>query len=155
MKKYHNIIESSCLLIFGFFVIVLSSQLDSSGELSLSPGLFPIMLGFCIVILAIVLLLRAIKKMKNEADTDINSEKEKIEITKNPLFKAFLLILGCFIYVFLMKYVGFIISTVAFIGFVTFLLGERSWWKILLLSVLGSLLIYAAFELGLKVYLPK
>lgn len=154
VKKCQYPIESSLLIVFGIAVIIASSLIDYRGALVISPGFFPTLLGILIIILACALVFRkhSMKKAKKSITSEIIDEER--EVKHNPSIKVIALIGSCFIYILLLKYIGFIIATILFIAIVSMFLGERRWWMIILLSVLGSLFIYLIFEIGFKVYLP-
>lgn len=146
MKAKHAIIESIFLLLFGVFVVTYSLRIEnSSGDIALSPGLFPSIIGYVIILLASILLFRTIKN--TYCDTSV-------ALTKRIVIKQIVLIAICFLYITLMRYLKFIPATIIFLAGTTVLLGEKKWWKALALASLGSMSIYAAFQIGLKVYLP-
>lgn len=157
MKKYFGLIESTTLILFGIAVVIGSLTMDYAGQVALSPGLFPLILGVLILFLAMLMLLRNIKGLQTISSDEIKTQEK---VNKSSVFaaivkgKSVLLILMCFLYIALMSWVGFIPATTIFIAGVTILLGERKWWRVILLSVLGSLLAYLAFDLGLQVHLP-
>jgi hypothetical protein len=53
-----------------------------------------------------------------------------------------------------MKTIGFYSSTVLVIIYMMLLWNNRCWWKIMLTSVLTPVIIYLAFTLGMRIYLP-
>ncbi len=70
--------------------------------------------------------------------------------------RTFIIFLSeCAVYLFALKYLGFPISTILLLGAIVHLLGERSWWKIILISVVTSVIIYLLFGVYLGVMLPK
>ena len=90
----------------------------------------------------------------------------KVEWKLSPyLFPLFISIMLCMLSISLilssfsglkeLKYLGFLISTMLLLGAIVHLLGEKSWWKIILISVVTSLIIYFLFGVYLGVMLPK
>ena len=70
--------------------------------------------------------------------------------------KTFLLFLAeCAIYLVVLRYLGFLISTMILLGAIVRLLGEKNWVKVILISVVTSLIIYFLFGVYLGVMLPK
>jgi hypothetical protein len=60
----------------------------------------------------------------------IKADKNSVEFTKHP--KAFFLLIFLLIaYVWIMQYLGFIISTILFLVVTVYLMGYRSWWRFL------------------------
>ncbi|MEW5913556.1 MAG: tripartite tricarboxylate transporter TctB family protein [Thermodesulfobacteriota bacterium] len=66
-----------------------------------------------------------------------------------------LVFLAFVVYVSLATVLGYVISTVAFLGLSFFLLGERKLWKLLLLPPAITLMVYLLFETLLEVWLPR
>lgn len=138
-------IESLILILFGLFLIIESVKLLDMNSLALSAGLFPLILGVLIVLFSFVLFLQAQK-------LDDSIETKKLE--RASLIKCAFMTVNCVVYVALMKYITFLPATLVFVAVASYLVGERKWWKILLLSVAGSIFIFSAFKYGLHVYLP-
>lgn len=53
-----------------------------------------------------------------------------------------------------MKTIGFYSSTVLVIIYMMLIWNNRCWWKIMLTAVLTPVIIYLAFTLGMRIYLP-
>ncbi len=72
--------------------------------------------------------------------------------------KAFITAVGGFAYVLLLEWIGFLILTPIFIFVFSIMISKRrSPWRIvesLSTAVLGTIIIYAMFELGLQLLLP-
>jgi len=150
MKKNLSIIESSIFVAFGMAVIIGSLKLDSFGELVLSPGLFPLLLGILIILLSTLMLARNIKLKTKEVSS---TGKDNREATHRCL--QFLLFVGIsLLYILIMKQLHFIIATILYVFVTMWFLGERRWWSLLVFPVVVSLLIYLCFDKGLNVYLP-
>ena len=112
-------------------------------EWKLSPYLFPLFISIMLCILSISLILSSFSGLKE-------AKREKGDR------KTFLLfLLECAIYLIVLKYLGFLISTMLLLGAIVHLLGEKSWCKIILISVVTSLIIYFLFGVYLGVMLPK
>ena len=112
-------------------------------EWKLSPYLFPLFISIMLCMLSISLILSSFSGLKE-------AKREKGDR------KTFLLfLLECAIYLIVLKYLGFLISTMLLLGAIVHLLGEKSWCKIILISVVTSLIIYFLFGVYLGVMLPK
>ncbi len=144
MKK-KQIIESLVLAMFGLFLIIESVKLLDMNNIALSAGLFPLILGVLIVLFSFALFLQA-----QRLDDSVPTRK----LDRIALIKCVSMTVNCIVYVALMKYITFLPSTLVFIAVASFLVGERTWWKLLLLSIAGSVFIFVAFKYGLHVYLP-
>ncbi|MFA6846628.1 MAG: tripartite tricarboxylate transporter TctB family protein [Sphaerochaetaceae bacterium] len=150
MKKNQSIIESYLLIAFGLAVIVGSLRLDSFGELVLSPGLFPLLLGTLIVLIASLMLSRNIKLKAQEATSD----EESHEAARHRWREVVLFVVVSLVYVLIMKYFHFLIATILYIFTTMWLLNERRWWSLITFPIAVSLIIYLCFDKGLNVYLP-
>ena len=80
-------------------------------------------------------------------------KEEKKEKGDRRTFIIFLV--ECGVYLLVLNYLGFLISTMLLLGVVVHLLGERKWWKIIVISVVTSFIIYQLFGVYLGVMLPK
>ena len=112
-------------------------------EWKLSPYLFPLFISIMLCMLSISLILSSFSGLK-EAKREKGDRKT-----------FFLFLLECAIYLIVLKYLGFLISTMLLLCAIVHLLGEKSWWKIILISVVTSLIIYFLFGVYLGVMLPK
>lgn len=131
-----------------------------------SPGLFPVIIGTGLTILALLLLLerRRLRIQENEAsaaDVDPNSLDAKIEeLTAEPAMTAegarrTVLVTGAIIlYVVALRFLPFEVATLGFLIGAMLAFGERSLWKIVSVSVGVTLAIDVAFIYGLQSLLP-
>ena len=139
------VIEGIALLAFSVIGVIYSivSHFGFKVEWKLSPYLFPLFISLMLFVLSISLLLSGLKGM---------DEKKSEKGDK----KTFLLFLAeCAIYLVDLRYIGFLISTMILLGAIVRLLGEKNWVKVILISVVTSLIIYFLFGVYLGVMLPK
>ena len=139
------VIEGIALLAFSVIGVIYSivSHFGFKVEWKLSPYLFPLFISLMLFVLSISLLLSGLKGM---------DEKKSEKGDK----KTFLLFLSeCAIYLVVLRYLGFLISTMILLGAIVRLLGEKNWVKVILISVVTSLIIYFLFGVYLGVMLPK
>ena len=154
MRNRKMVFESIALMLLGIATIIGSLMLDNFGEKVLAPGLFPSFLGGILVFLAVLMLVRTLRKTSDSGDVDRAGEVHDTADTKKILIRSGLLVAATVIYLLLLAYIGFIIATLVYVCAVMYLLGERRWWMLVLTPVAVTLLIYIVFEIGLKVYLP-
>jgi len=151
MKKNSAIIESSILIVFGILVIIGSLNLESFGELALSPGLFPFLLGFLIILLSTIML---IKNIKGTKDFQTNDNLETPQEKKKRLIDVSLFVAFSLLYLLMMKYLHFIIATIIYVFIAMLLMKERRVWSLIVFPIVVSIFVYLCFDKGLKVYLP-
>jgi len=84
----------------------------------------------------------------------IISSPSVIEFTKNPT-KFILLILSLVGYVWIMEYVGFIVSTLIFLPITMRIMGYKSIVKSLIISAGITLFVYLLFQVGFEILLPE
>ena len=84
----------------------------------------------------------------------IISSPSVIEFTKNPT-KFILLILSLVGYVWLMEYIGFIVSTLIFLPITMKIMGYKSIVKSLIISAGITLFVYLLFQVGFEILLPE
>lgn len=144
MKK-GNYIVSLLAAALGVFVLILSKDFKPVGD-DPGPGLWPSILGSVLIGLAVLLLLTTIFSKK---------EFQKFHF-KTPEFKHMICVtIAIVAYIAVMYVAGFIISTLIFTPISMLMLGERSWLKIAIFTVVLTGSIYVAFILLLKAPLPE
>lgn len=140
--KNNEIVEGSILSVLSIFFIIESLKLHNNQELALSPALFPLIMTSMGLFLSILLIFKGIKK------TDyIRSDKGNIRL-------VLLIVALSFLYLILLERFSFILSSVIYLFLFTFILGERKWWLLILISTLTPVLIWYLFANLLGVYLP-
>ncbi len=152
-----------------FFIIGLSLLIYSLLEhyalgisWEISPYLFPLLISIFLSVLAALLFFQTIRNTIKPAEIDgfnLDENLEIGEITDKDKSKAnkkrfFLVLLLSILYYFLIAYLGFMISTMLFLASLFFILGERRWWMILIVSIVSTLLFEGIFLKLLNVILP-
>ena len=142
-----------CLLFFGIGVGLLVYSLyqhsRSNIDWVMSPYLFPLLISFFLLLLAVSLAAETIRNAKTEAG------QEEMENSGSIYRDKFLLsVAGILVYYLAMPYLGFIFSSLLFLAAMFWLLGERRWQLILLLSAGTTLVLYGIFHQLLHVMLP-
>lgn len=117
-------------------------------EWKMSPYLFPILVSVFLLLLSVRLFAQA-RREANARDGGAAREKAYFSLRNFLATLAIVLLYGLS-----MRYVPFGIATAAMLAAMLLLLGERSWKRIALVSILTSGAIWAVFDLGLKVNLP-
>ena len=146
-KKFSSIFwEGIVLFAVSILGIVMSfiSHKDFNVEWKLSPYLFPLIISIFLFILSISILASSLK------ENEKRKEKEKGDIKS-------LLIFGliCVLYLLVLNFLGFVLSSILLLISLMILLGERRWWFIALVSIISTVVIYLLFAKYLSVMLPK
>lgn len=151
MSSRSDRIESIILMLLGGGIIIYSFHLENnSGTFALAPGMFPTLIGSMLVLLAVLLLVRTY--MQKESSS--NPVQQNGPTITSQRYRQIFIVVACFAYILLMKYLSFVFASVLFLAGTSCLLGEKVWWKIGRLSILGAIVIFFSFQFGLKVYLP-
>lgn len=139
-------IEGLLFLILAIVVAVMSLQLNTFGSWALAPGLFPLITSVLLAVLASSLLYEGIKKGKEKQE---ESSNEKINWLKILLVFSMTLL-----FIWVLPYFHFIISTIIYMTLLLLLLGERRWWVVTIISLGTTGFIYYVFGVLLSVLLP-
>lgn len=138
-----NRIISIILLVFSIFVWLAANEFPASNGQGLGPDFFPKATAIILGVLATMLFFR-----KEDTEESIFSFPR----SAGPLFVSGIIALG--LYVLMIEYMGFTISTI----FLTFswmwLMGIRKWITLIVASILISVGIAAVFEFLLFVPIP-
>ncbi len=119
----------------------------NTSEWKTSPYLFPTLISVFGFLLAISLLSDALHEVRGARETEPKAKGKNLA--------GVLVIAGASIaYDLLLPLIHFIPATVLYLLGLFLYLGERKWWKLALLSVLTTGVVYALFGLGLNVRLP-
>ena len=116
-------------------------------EWKLSPYLFPTLLSVFGLLLTASLIADGLAELRQPP-------KEKGPEGKKNLLGVLVIIAMALLYYFLMPKLTFVPATVLFLAALFVYLGERKWWRVILLSVLTTAAIYGLFGIALRVRLP-
>jgi len=143
------ILFSSLLVIF--VIIPLQIKYDINYEIiGPKPDFFPLLSTWIIVILAVWLFGLTFSKTKGQKGSDIQERKLK----KKEEWEAYKCLLLCVVYIIAMKFIGFTLSTIAAIACLFLQQGIKKPKKIILYSLIYSVLVFLLFRYAMKVYFP-
>lgn len=96
------------------------------------------------------------KVLKKEDDEEEENVKEdEGGITKKELFILCAVVVGALVYIQLMEIVGYVLSTVIAVGTLSWFLGNKKWWGLLILTVVFAIAVWMVFGNLLHVPLPR
>lgn len=119
----------------------------NTSEWKTSPFLFPTLISVFGILLTLSLVTDAVHELRSG---DI---AEKTGNGKNPV-GVLVVIAASLAYYFLMPKLHFIPATGIFLAGLFVYLGERKWWKVILLSAVTTAAVYFLFGVALHVRLP-
>jgi putative tricarboxylic transport membrane protein len=138
------------LIIMAIGSLIYSLLLPTRGNIALSPGLFPGVVSFLLIILNSYYLIVSISKSGKNLVNLYTGEKGNREGER-----SLTVIMSLFIgYLILLHYFHFIASTIIFLLAAMFFLYKRFHWKIPMISITAVFAIYYLFRYLLNVRLP-
>ena len=115
-------------------------------ETALSPAFLPTLMGIGLLIAgSLIIILSLFNKTQ---------KTKELKINVNDLKKIIIAVIILLLYAFLFPIIGFLTTSVIFIGILSFLCGQRNYIKILVLMVLMPALVWMLFEIIFSIPLP-
>ncbi len=152
--RNRDIVTSVCIILGAltvqFSVLPYFIEMEESYDLSsLSPAFFPKLATWAVTALGALLLCSTFLQRKK------TNEREKEQLNKRELrrvYLAFTLVVG---YLFAMKLMGFLVSTVILLGALFLLQGIKKPAKIAAASLIVTFGVYLLFLYVMQVHFPK
>ncbi|MBW2598980.1 MAG: tripartite tricarboxylate transporter TctB family protein [Deltaproteobacteria bacterium] len=142
-------------VIFYFFVLPYQVD-DPTGPLALSPAIFckviTVVLVFLSLLLVIINLFPKLSPSEDTVDSDSDTSPGLSNVDQK---KVVVTIITAFLYIFMIQYLGFFVSTALVMIFLMIYYGHRKWTHIFLVLIIVLSFIYTLFVLGLRVLLPS
>lgn len=147
MKKA-NIIVSSIIIVISIYFLFLTQTIKDAAGGKLGPRFFPYVVLLVIIGLSIVVIGQTLKSKEQD---------ESIKMSKSELIKVVITLVFFIIYITIMDKIGFMISTVLFLFFLSsFYYGEinKGLIKIFIFSLIAPFCLYQLFNNVFNVLLP-
>ena len=154
-KKYGDIIVGIVYVAIGGAVIYFAKQLPRSRVMKIGPDFMPMLIGIAVLILAVMLLLSALKNFRLNAKKAEYSNPDTADY-KRVLASLILVV----IYVNILAPVGFIVSTLGYLFLQIIVLapndrrGLKNILSYAILDVIFVLIVFYLFRYGFKIVLP-
>ena len=155
IKKYGDIIVGVFFMLLSVAMMVMAKMLPKSTVMDIGPDFMPMCIGVMTFVLAAALVLLNIKNMKIYVAQAEAEGPEKADYKR--VLTSFIIIL---VYVFVLKSVGFIISTLVYLPVQMFILapeerrGKKDVIQLLITDVLFTFVVFFLFRYGFKIVLP-
>ena len=155
IKKYGDIIVGVFFMLLSAAMLVMAKMLPKSTVMDIGPDFMPMCIGVMTFVLAADLVFLNIKNMKIYVAQAEAEGPEKADYKR--VLTSFIIIL---VYVFVLKSVGFIISTLVYLPVQMFILapeerrGKKNVIQLLLTDVLFTFVVFFLFRYGFKIVLP-
>jgi putative tricarboxylic transport membrane protein len=147
MKDSSDRISGIFFLLFSGYVCMKSLQMGLGGWHRPGPGFLPFWSGVALGILAVILLTQSLRQDKASA---ADEPKEKTNL--KPITLVLISLVG---YIILLEPLGFVITTVIFVGFLLKTIEKKGWILTIWVSLVVALSSYVVFEVLLGAELPK
>lgn len=154
-KKYGDIVVGVFFMVLSAIIIVMAQMLPKSKVMDIGPDFMPMVIGIITFILAAILTFLSIKNFKMRA-----AEIDPSGIAECDYKRVLESILLVLIYVFLMRPVGFILTTLVFLLAQMLVLspdnerGKAAIIKLAIIDVLFTFVVFFLFRYGFKIVLP-
>lgn len=142
--KNNRLIEGIVISLLSIFFIVESLKLHNGQSWALSPALFPLIITISILLFSLSLIIKSLKE--KHADTEAIRTQGAVKL-------IFVIIISILYLIFLQK-LHFLISSIIYLFLFLFILGERRWWLLEIISLITPALIQYIFGNLLGVFLP-
>lgn len=155
IKKYGDIIVGVFFMLLSAAMLVMAKMFPKSTVMDIGPDFMPMCIGVMTFVLAAALVFLNIKNMKIYVAQAEAEGPEKADYKR--VLTSFIIIL---VYVFVLKSVGFIISTLVYLPVQMFILapeerrGKKNVIQLLLTDVLFTFVVFFLFRYGFKIVLP-
>jgi putative tricarboxylic transport membrane protein len=137
-------------LAFSLVVIVESYRLDPGTFHSPQAGFLPFVAGIALAILSLTLFMTTVF-----AKTVVFEKGKASSFNKEAFSKVLYVALSVFIYAILLNPLGFVLTTILFIGFLLRAIDPQKWYIVVVVALAASLASYLLFDVLLKVPLPR
>jgi hypothetical protein len=137
---------------FTYFVLIPTIPLGLATDmyLGLTPRFFPKFIIICMAILAGFILIKSYLRPNMTLESRDTGRPKLL-----PLINALIILIVGFLYIYLLEWVGYMISTPPILAFYLWYFGVRSWMKIGLSSFITTGVLYYFFGNILNVLIPS
>jgi putative tricarboxylic transport membrane protein len=154
-----EIVGSFVFILFGVGFLLYGLKYPLDQWANPGPGVFPLIVGVTLVILAAWQLLHSLWKPNPSAGRDkggeaVTSAREYLQRNKGET-RAVLMIAAFVLYLLMVQWVGFFVSNFLFVVIASRLMKEKDWRGPIALSVGINLFCYVMFEMWLKLSFPR
>ncbi|HZH62718.1 MAG TPA: tripartite tricarboxylate transporter TctB family protein [Metabacillus sp.] len=161
-KLNKDLFASAFLIVFSIVMYIASNSIIKLTVSKVGADFVPKLVAIGMLILSVFYLIQSIKKqirLKNEVDTNASLEKENDTEEKKKISPlSVLATVGLLVlYIALLPYIGFLITTTVYLFFQMYLLAARTERKIplfVVISIVTSVFIYFIFKYVFYLMLP-
>ncbi len=141
LREYSPLVALLGLYFFGISKLMHKKSYDPLGVYK-----FPLFLGIIASVLTIALIVQACRHRKEKPEESVNW---------STFFRMLGVVALSAAYLLLLRQIGYVLLTPIYIAGMLLVLGKRDWKRILLLSVIATIVLYVPFRYLFKVLFPK
>ncbi|RAZ67073.1 tripartite tricarboxylate transporter TctB family protein [Planococcus maitriensis] len=154
-----EILIGVALIALGAVIYFQSNDFPALNEVHLDAGSFPKLIAGLLILLSLMLIIKqGLVLMKSKSAGERQGAGERARDFYKEYKLVILTLLVFFVYIFLMQFIGFVVSTIAFIIFTGLLVGSRAKKDIMVITIVSvaiTLGTYFFFENFLNVRFPS
>ena len=142
------------IVIFAAVMFSIAGKMPAPASYGLGPGGYPMLVTGVLILLGAVLSIQGwlgIRRLSRQTDADKPGKKV---ITLAECKGIALLAFSFWAYLFLMKYLGYLIVTPIFLFLFLLQYGDRKWLRMILISVITTGVTWALFTYAFRIFLP-
>ena len=154
-KKYGDMVVGVFFMALGALLVIMARMLPKSQVMDIGPDFMPTVIGSVTFILAAILTALSVKNFKMHV-----KELEHAEIPECDYKRVISSIILVLAYVFILKPIGFLISTLLYLMFQMVVLSPdderdvKHMVRLAVINVVFTLVVYFLFRYGFKIVLP-
>lgn len=161
MKRTKDLV-TGCMVFLASFLYIINAfsvkVFSGIGATAINSRTVPLILGSCLMLLSVLMVIRALRAGRDAGSSSAESDEKTVLASWRYRYAVPVTFILLVLYVLLLKQVGFIPMTVAYLFFQILLLypeGKKRYWLAAVVSLGLSCLIYLAFVYLLNVPLPS
>ena len=149
-----DIVDSALLLMLSTILFIATFSFPKL-TVALSPTVFPRFVTVSLFILSSILMIQGLSKRLVRRKEATPARGGEAAPKRSFVIRFLLLAADALLYTILLEPAGYIIATPPCLAISMLIFGDRKWYRILLVSVLSPLFLYAIFRMIFRVPLPR
>ena len=146
-----NVIIGSIFFLLALLMFAVALDFPKPQVSGLSPRVFPQFVAVCTMVFSAMLIAKNVRLLG--ADDTSEQEKKKLDTSFAARFSAFSA--AGLLYVLVIDKIGYLIATPLLIAGAMIIFNEKRWYRVLLVSVFTTLVLYILFRMVFRVPLPR
>jgi hypothetical protein len=149
------------IVIFSAVMFVVAGRMPPTASFGLGPGGYPMLVTGVLIALGTILAIQGWVETRRAARQAAQSEGSAPgTVPKKSLFVLrelqgiAILAISFWLYVFLIKYLGYLITTPIFLFLFLLQYGDRKWLRMILVSVITTATTWVIFVYAFRIFLP-